>query len=172
MKKLLALIVLCSAIGITTPLPAQTTTLGQPSQEEFSRLRGISAFYIDVASQDGATQDADLRNELRDLIELELRRANLSIRPLPVVGDTENLTPMLRLNLKFDRGMGRFACDMQLEVRDQVEITRNRKTIVATTFQMDRSVSSPSDIFLRRDVKARTREMVNELISGLKKANG
>lgn len=172
MKKLLPLLTLCFAIGAIAPLPAQKAPISAPSQEEFSRLRGINAFYIDVMSQNGDMQDADLRNELRDLIELELRRSNLSIRPLPVVGDTENLSPVLRLNLKFDRGMGRFACELQLEIRDQVDIARNRKSIVATTFQMERSVSTSSDIFLRRDVKARAREMVNELITGLKKANG
>ena len=117
---LLATFVALTAVAQSDPLrPA-------PQDKAFAKLRGITQFYIDVTTSENRPEDADLRTEIRDGMELELRRANLT--PKSVEGlSQEAATPLLLVDVRYDRGLGRYTADVTLSVRDNATITRNKK---------------------------------------------
>ncbi|MEY3548714.1 MAG: hypothetical protein RLZZ552_1082, partial [Verrucomicrobiota bacterium] len=92
---LLAAFVTLTAVAQSDPLRAA------PADKAFAKLRGITQFYIDVTTSENRGEDADLRGEIRDGMELELRRANLT--PKAVEGlSPEAATPLLLIEVRFD----------------------------------------------------------------------
>ena len=139
---LLATLAVVSGLAQADPL---RSTGGD--EKAFAKLRGITFFFIDVTTSESRPEDADLRGEIRDAMELEMRRAN--IVPRSVDGLTpEATTPLLTIEVRLDRGLGRYNADVILAVRDNATIT--------------------SDTTLNREVKARSRELVQELLAGIK----
>ncbi|MDR0536036.1 MAG: hypothetical protein LBG65_06800 [Puniceicoccales bacterium] len=156
---------LAPAVG-TAGGPAPAALSGDAG---YKRLRGISYFHIDVTSSTNANDEAELRNELRDIIELELRRQNLAVRALSPTDVAENALPFLRLNLKWERAMGRTDCVLELSVSDKVQILRNKEQIPAVIFEVRRTVGILTEQTAARDVKGRSRDLVREFVRGLKK---
>lgn len=141
----------------------------RPSGDDkaFAKLRGITFFYIDVTSSDNRPEDADLRGEIRDAMELEMRRANIT--PKPVDGQPpETLTPLLIIEARFDRGLGRYNADVILAVRDNATITRNKDAVLAQSYSQAKRAMGTSEATLNREIKARSRELVQELLAGIK----
>ena len=159
---LLAAFVSLTAVAQTDPLrPA-------PQDKAFAKLRGITQFYIDVTTSENRPEDADLRGEIRDGMELELRRANLT--PKPVEGlSPEAATPLLLIEVRYDRGLGRYNADVILSVRDNATIARNKEAVLAQSYGETRRALGTSDTALNREVKARGRELVLEIIEGMKR---
>ena len=137
----------------------------------FAKLRGISYFFIDVITSETRPEDADLRSEIRDAIELEMRRNNIVPKEF-VGGSTESATPLLTIEVKFERGLGRYEAVINLTIRDNATITRNREAVLATTYAQTKKAVGSSDGTLSREIKGRSRELVIELIGGLKKLQG
>ena len=159
---LLAAFVTLTAVAQTDPLRAA------PQDKAFAKLRGITQFYIDVTTSENRPEDADLRGEIRDGMELELRRANLT--PKSVEGlSQEAATPLLLVDVRYDRGLGRYTADVTLSVRDNATITRNKEAVLAQSYSESRRALGTSDTALNREVKARGRELVLEVIEGMKR---
>ncbi|MEK0437270.1 MAG: hypothetical protein RL444_1348 [Verrucomicrobiota bacterium] len=159
---LLAAFVTLTAVAQTDPLRAA------PQDKAFAKLRGITQFYIDVSTSENRPEDADLRGEIRDGMELELRRANLT--PKAVEGlSPEAATPLLLIEVRYDRGLGRYNADVILSVRDNATISRNKEAVLAQTYSETRRALGTSDTALNREVKARGRELVLEVIEGMKR---
>lgn len=137
----------------------------------FAKLRGISYFFIDVVTSETRPEDADLRSEIRDAIELEMRRNGIVPKEF-VGGNVETATPLLTIEVKFERGLGRYEAIVNLTIRDNATITRNREAVLATTYAQTKKAVGSSDGTLAREVKGRSRELVIELIDGLKKSQG
>ena len=101
----LALALLAAFVTLTSV--AQTEPQRPASQDKaFAKLRGITQFYIDVTTSENRPEDADLRTEIRDGMELELRRANLTPKATstpPVTRSSALVSPGLRNSLA--RGM-------------------------------------------------------------------
>ena len=139
-----------------------------PQDKAFAKLPGITQFYIDVTTSENRPEDADLRTEIRDGMELELRRANLT--PKAVEGlSPEAATPLLLVEVRYDRGLGRYTADVILSVRDNPTITRNKEAVLAQSYSESRRALGTSDTALNREVKARSRELVLEIIDGMKR---
>jgi hypothetical protein len=159
---LLAAFVTLTAVAQTDPLRAA------PQDKAFAKLRGITQFYIDVTTSENRPEDADLRGEIRDGMELELRRANLT--PKAVEGlSPEAATPLLLIEVRYDRGLGRYNADVVLSVRDNATIARNKEAVLAQSYSESRRALGTSDTALNREVKARGRELVLEIIEGMKR---
>jgi hypothetical protein len=159
---LLAAFVTLTAVAQTDPLRAA------PQDKAFAKLRGITQFYIDVTTSENRPEDADMRGEIRDGMELELRRANLT--PKAVEGlSPEVSTPLLLIEVRYDRGLGRYTADVILSVRDNATISRNKEAVLAQTYSETRRALGTSDTALNREVKARSRELVLEIIEGMKR---
>jgi hypothetical protein len=163
----LALTLLAAFVTLTAV--AQTEPQRPASQDKaFAKLRGITQFYIDVSTSENRPEDADLRGEIRDGMELELRRANLT--PKAVEGlSPETATPLLLIEVRYDRGLGRYTADVTLSVRDNATITRNKEAVLAQSYADTRRALGTSDTALNREVKARSRELVLEIIEGMKR---
>ena len=158
---LLATFTALTAVAQNDPLRAA------PQDKAFAKLRGITQFYIDVTTSENRPEDADLRTEIRDGMELELRRANLT--PKAVEGlSPEAATPLLLVEVRYDRGLGRYTADVILSVRDNATITRNKEAVLAQSYSESRRALGTSDTALNREVKARSRELVLEIIDGMK----
>ncbi len=144
--------------------PAKVRTTDNP----FSKLRGISYFFIDVITVDPRPEDGDLRQEIRDGIELEMRRAGITPKEYRGV-NPEGSTPLLTIEIRFDRGLGRYSADVTISIRDNATIARNREPVLAQTYVQTKKAVGSSDATLTKEVKGRSRELVSELIEGMKK---
>ena len=67
-----------------------------------------------------------------------------------------------------DRGLGRYNADVILAVRDNATITRNKEAVLAQSYSQSKRAMGTSDTTLNREVKARSRELVQELLAGIK----
>jgi hypothetical protein len=163
----LALALLAAFVTLTAVAQTEPQRSG-PQDKAFAKLRGITQFYIDVNTSENRPEDADLRTEIRDGMELELRRANLT--PKAVEGlSPEAATPLLLVDVRYDRGLGRYTADVTLSVRDNATITRNKEAVLAQSYSESRRALGTSDTALNREVKARSRELVLEIIDGMKR---
>lgn len=151
----------------SAPAPRKAAP-GAAEEGSFAKLKGISFFYIDVTTSDSRPEDTDLRSEIRDTIELEMRRANITPKEIGNLAP-ETATPLLTIDVRFDRGLGRYNADVILSIRDNATITRNKEPVIAQAYAQARRASGTSDNTLSRDAKIRGRELVLELIEGMKK---
>jgi hypothetical protein len=144
--------------------PARVRTAENP----FTKLRGISYFFIDVVTVDPRPEDGDLRQEIRDAIELEMRRAGITPKEYSGL-NPEASTPLLTIEVRFDRGLGRYSADVTISIRDNATIARNREPVLAQTYVQTKKAVGSSDPTLTKEIKGRSRELVSELIEGMKK---
>ena len=150
---LLAAFTALTAVAQTDPQRAA------PQDKAFAKLRGITQFYIDVTTSENRPEDADLRGEIRDGMELELRRANLT--PKSVEGlSQEAATPLLLVDVRYDRGLGRYTADVTLSVRDNATITRNKEAVLAQSYSESRRALGSLDRVTRV-------VMVNGFVNGI-----
>lgn len=163
----LALALLVSLASVSGLAQAEPSRLAGGDDKAFAKLRGITFFYIDVTTSESTTGDADLRTEIRDAIELEMRRAN--IVPKTVEGlAPEVTTPLLTIDVRFDRGLGRYNADVILAVRDNATITRNKEAVLAQSYSQSKRAMGTEVNTLNREIKARSRDLVQELLAGIK----
>jgi hypothetical protein len=74
------------------------------------------------------------------------------------------------VEVRFDRGsLGRYAADTTLSVKDNAIISRNRETVLAETYTQTKKAVGTNDSSLNREIKSKARELVIELIEGMKK---
>lgn len=161
-------VVACLALA---PVFAQEAPPAAPApvvaEDRAAVLRGIGRVSLDIVLTDGVrAEDADLRSDLRDAIELELRRSGIQINDGQPAG-----SPVLRLTVKFDRGAGRYAARVILSVKDQVTVSRNNESLFAEIWAVERGASSALDTGLSREIRGRSRDMAAEFAAALRKAN-
>ena len=155
---------LAVAVGFAQAEPARPAG---GEDKSFAKLRGITVFFIDVTTSENRPEDGDLRTEIRDAMELEMRRANIvpkSVDGLP----PEATTPLLSIEVRLDRGLGRYNADVILSVRDNATITRNKEAVLAQSYASTKRAMGTSEATLNREIKARSRELVQELLAGIK----
>jgi hypothetical protein len=163
----LALALLATLAAVSGYAQAEPARSAGGDDKAFAKLRCITFLFIDVNTSESRPEDADLRTEIRDAMELEMRRAN--IVPRPVDGLTpETTTPLLTIEVRLDRGLGRYNADVILSVRDNATITRNKEAVLAQSYSQSKRAMGTSDTTLNREVKARSRELVQELLAGIK----
>lgn len=163
----LALALLASLAAVSGLAQAEPVRSVGGEDKAFAKLRGITFFYIDVTTSESRPEDADLRTEIRDAMELEMRRAN--IVPKSVEGlAPEATTPLLTIEVRLDRGLGRYNADVILAVRDNATITRNKEAVLAQSYAQSKRAMGTSENTLNREIKARSRDLVQELLAGIK----
>jgi hypothetical protein len=163
----LALTLLATFVAVTGLAQAEPGRTAAGEDKSFAKLRGITVFFIDVSSSENRPEDGDLRTEIRDAMELEMRRANIvpkSVDGLP----PEATTPLLTIEVRLDRGLGRYNADVILSVRDNATITRNKEAVLAQSYAQSKRAMGTSETTLNREIKARSRELVQELLAGIK----
>jgi len=144
---------------------------GSSDDKSTAKLKGITFFFIDVSTSESRPEDGELRSDIRDAIELEMLRAN--IVPKEFTGNNpENSTPLLSIEVRFDRSLGRYSAEVVISVRDNATVIRNKEPVLAQTYTQTKKAVGSSDNTLAREVKSRARELVVELIEGMKKNKG
>lgn len=149
---------------------AQADPLGVRGADDkaFAKLKGVTFFYIDVTSTENRPEDADLRSDIRETIELMMLKA--AITPKSIDGVTpDTATPLLTIDIRLDRGLGRYNSDVIISVRDNATITRNKEAVLAQSYAQSKRAMGTSDSTLSREIKARSRELLAELIEGMKR---
>jgi hypothetical protein len=165
--RFLALALLASLTAVTGSAQADPLRSVPGEDKAFAKLRGITFFFIDVSTSESRPEDADLRSEIRDAMELEMRRAGIT--PKEFNPQTpEASTPLLSIDVRFNRGLGRYDADVVLSVRDNATITRNKEAVLAQSYAQSKRASGTSEATLSREIKARSRELVQEIIAGIK----
>lgn len=166
-------IILASLIGFIPFTSKAQTAESNPSkvsENPYAKLRGISYFFIDVITTENRIDDSEIRQDIRDTIELELRRSGLTPKELSQLSSNDNSVPLLTVEVRFDRGsIGRYAADTTLSIKDNAVISRNRETVLAETYSQTKKAVGTNDSSLNREIKSRARELVTELIEGIKK---
>ena len=165
--RLLALALLATLTAVTSLAQAEPLRATGGDDKAFAKLRGITFFFIDVSTSESRPEDADLRSEIRDAMELEMRRAGITPKEFnPQTPETS--TPLLTIDVRFNRGLGRYDADVILSVRDNATITRNKEAVLAQSYAQSKRASGTSEATLSREIKARSRELVQEIIAGIK----
>ena len=88
-----------SLVGfIPFSLNAQTAenSTAKVSENPYAKLRGISYFYIDVLTTENRIDDTEIRQDIRDTIELELRRSGITPKELSQLSPSDNSVPLQR----------------------------------------------------------------------------
>lgn len=156
-------------LAVFAAAAAQTDPLRPAADDKaFAKLRGVTFFYIDVVTSENRPEEIDLRGEIRDGMELELRRANITPKAIEGLG-AEAATPLLLIDVRFDRGLGRYNADVTLSVRDNATIARNKEAVLAQSYSQSRRALGTSDTALNKEIKTRSREMIQEVIEGMKR---
>ena len=164
----LSLLACLAAVNASAQADPLAPARGTGDDKAFAKLRGVSFFFIDVTTSDTRPEDADLRADIRDMLELELRRANIT--PKDFSGATpETATPLLTIDVRLDRGLGRYNADVVLSVRDNAVISRNKEAVLAQSYASSKRAMGTTDNTLGREVKTRSRELILEIIEGLKR---
>ena len=83
--------------------------------------------------------------------------------------DDTACSPVLRLEVRFDRGAGRYATRINLSVRDRVSVTRNGEVLLAEIWSVERGASSAIDTGLSREIRLRIRDLTCDFITALRK---
>ena len=168
----LALLFAAASLSAQTADPApKVAAPASAGDQSFAKLRGITFFYIDVTTSETRPEDADLRAEIRDAVELEMRRTNFLPKDFNGL-NPEVATPLLTIEVRFDRGLGRYNADVILSVRDNATVTRNKEPVLAQTYSQTKKAMGSSDVTLSREIKGRSRELVVELIEGIRRLKG
>lgn len=163
----LAFALLAALASVSGFAQADPLRAAPADDKAFAKLRGITSFYIDVTTSEARPEDADLRTEIRDAMELEMRRAN--IVPKSVEGlAPEVTTPLLSIEVRLDRGLGRYNADVIISVRDNATITRNKEAVLAQSYAQSKRAMGTSESTLNREIKARSRDLVQELLAGIR----
>jgi hypothetical protein len=82
----IALILLVGMLYATLHAQSPETSSVKAIDNPYAKLRGISYFYIDVVTTENRIDDTEIRQDIRDTIELELRRSGLTPKELNQLG--------------------------------------------------------------------------------------
>ncbi|MGA0134405.1 MAG: hypothetical protein ACO3ND_08635, partial [Opitutales bacterium] len=135
-----ALLAAAALLPAQEPAPAR----GLPADTSINKLRGITFLFIDVKVNELRSEDGDLRGDLRDVVELELRRNNIAPKEAPL-SPADTAVPLLVIEVKFDRALGRSAADIELSIRDTATVVRNNEKVLAVTYSQVKKAMSASD---------------------------
>jgi hypothetical protein len=158
----------CIALTVSTLAPL--SLIAQNPDARVENLTGLSGLHMNVLTTGYQDTDLDLRQDISDLVELELRRAEIDIFEF-VANEPEGNIPLLELIVDVERLSGRNTFSLRLSVQDYVIIRRNNIRITATVFEMERSGTTPSEDILAREVKNTVRAIMADFTEAFREVN-
>lgn len=143
--------------------------IAQSSQDEdAANLKGINHIYMNVDTSLAPKITSSERMDISDIVELQLRRGNILIRPF-VVNAPESNVPLLEVVIKTVQGRGGDSYALILRVHDYVTIDRNKERTIATIFEMQReTLPSSGDT---DSVKSQLRDLMSDFVAAFSKQN-
>ncbi|MFW5883557.1 MAG: hypothetical protein ACOCVG_04240 [Verrucomicrobiota bacterium] len=159
-KTLLAAFILPVAAGM--PLVAAPL-------DQISHLEGLNGLHFNVLTTSFQDTDLELRRDLSDIVELELRRAKVPVFEF-FSNEPAGNVPLVEVVLDVQRG-ARNSFTLRLELRDTVVIERNNIRITATTYATERSGTTPNADALGSEIKNTMRTMMAEFTDAYREVN-
>ncbi|PXA03279.1 hypothetical protein DDZ13_12700 [Coraliomargarita sinensis] len=144
-------------------LIAQTTERG-----EASHLKGINYLYMNVDTSLAPRITSAERLDISDIVELQLRRADINLRPY-VMNAPQTNVPLVEVSIKVAQSRSVDNYELTLKVFDYVTIDRNKQRTIATIYEMQReSVPTPDDL---SSLKSKLRELMSDFVTAFEKQN-
>jgi len=136
--------------------------------EDASHLKGINYLYMNIDTSLAPEIAAGERMDISDIVELQLRRAHIALRPY-VVNTPQSNVPLLEVSIKSVQTRGIDNYELILKVHDHVTIDRNKQQTIATIFEMRREnipTSNDTDA-----LKSKLRELMSDFVAAFTKQN-
>lgn len=136
--------------------------------ENAIHLKGINYIYMNVDTSLASKVTTSERMDISDIVELQLRRADIILRPYVANAPKSNV-PLLELAIKDVQSRGGDSYEIILRVHDYVTIDRNKERTIATIYEMRRStMPSAGDTAA---LKAKLRELMGDFVAAFEKQN-
>lgn len=136
--------------------------------EDAANLKGINFVHMNVDTSLAPKITVPERMDISDIVELQLRRETIAIRPF-VVNAPDSNVPLIEVAIKPAQSRGGDSYKLVLRVRDYVTIDRNKERTIATIFEMQReTLPSSGDI---DSLKSKLRELMGDFVAAFSKQN-
>ena len=139
-----------------------------PENEDASHLKGIEYLYMYIDTSLAPEITPAERTDISDIVELQLRRADIDLRPY-VVNAPEMNVPLVEVSIKTVQTRGVDNYELMLEVRDYVTIDRNKQRTIATVFEMRREGVPASGN--TNALKSKLRELMGDFVAAFASQN-
>lgn len=134
-------------------------------------LKGISYLYMDVDSSMASDISAGEELDLNDIMELQLRRGDIDLRPFVANQPSENI-PLVQLSIDTTTRDSTDEFELVLRIHDYVTIDRNGEKTIATIYEMRRvALSTGTSSKKMDDIKSELRDLMAEFVSVFKTQN-
>jgi hypothetical protein len=131
-------------------------------------LRGLHFLHMQIDESLNQEVTAMERLDLADIMELQLRRGAVDIRPFRA-DQPEICVPVAVLSIDTSDRLKTGVFELVLQVRDRVIIKRNQSEVVATTFELRRSGRADSNEV--ESIKAVLRELMADFVDIYREEN-
>lgn len=138
--------------------------------EDDSHLKGIRYLHMEVDTADASNVKPSEQLDMSDIVELQLRRGDIDLRPYVVNKPEENIPLVeVRVDTASRAGAGEF--ELVLRVYDHVTIDRNKEQTIATIYEMRRRASSSSGSAQIEAIKSELRELMSDFVNVFRAQN-
>lgn len=151
-------------------LLVSVSAYGQRESSSGKLLRGLDQLHMHVVIESERDVDRDMRNQMADVVELELRRAMIPLLPYVVNEPDENI-PLLLVSMAVDRNGPRPVTRINLQIIDRVVVARNKENTTATIYSARTDAASNSDATLARDTRDGLRDLMKRFIEDYNAVN-
>jgi len=143
--------------------------LAQMAENE-NHLQGIRYVHMNVDTSEASGIKPSDQLDLSDIVELQLRRAEIDLRPF-VVNEPEGNVPLVLVKIDTNSRASAGEFELVLEVHDFVTIDRNDETTVATIFEMKRRAAGSTGSAQIEAIKSELRDMMTEFTTIFRRQN-
>jgi len=156
--------------GLLSLLLVLPLLLSAQSVDNEGHLKGIRYVHMNVDTSEAAGIKPSDQLDLSDIVELQLRRAEIDLRPF-VMNEPEGNIPLVlvKIDTNSRASVGEF--ELVLEVHDFVTIDRNNETTVATIFEMKRRAAGATGSAQIEAIKSELRDMMTEFTTIFRRQN-
>ncbi|MGB0257983.1 MAG: hypothetical protein ACPGES_04965 [Coraliomargarita sp.] len=147
-----------------------TANLCTAQTDNVDNLKGIDGIYWRVDSSYAQDITSSERMDLNDIVELQLRRGAITLRPFILNQPNQNI-PLLQIEVSTISNKGPDQIQIALKVFDHAVIERNSQRTIAKTFELKRSTKAGSGSEESDIIKSELREIMAEFVSLYKQAN-
>lgn len=146
-------------------LPLLFSQLLFAALDNASHLKGISYLYMDVDATMAGEISASEELDLSDIMELQLRRGDINLRPYVINQPNQNV-PLVQFIIDSITYNDSGELALTLRIRDYVTIDRNGEKTVATIYEMRRLVSTSGTTVREMDlIKSELRDIMAEFVT-------
>ena len=138
--------------------------------DNVDNLKGMDGIYWRVDSSYAQGITSSERMDLNDIVELQLRRGAITLRPFVLNQPSQNI-PLLQIDVSTISNTGPDQIEISLKMLDYATIERNSQRTIAKTFELSRSSKTSSGSEEIDIIKSELREIMAEFVGLYKQAN-